>query len=363
MDALDPIEVLRMGVAAAIPLSSSTGRPEACGSVDWKEVERLGRASKLLVQAARGFRRLEWATPPDFTKAVSDYRKLIFPINSLNLAGTSRIAEAFNRQQIRFLLFKGPIGQNRNYGDYFVRPSSDIDILVSRNDIALCSKVLTDIGYYLPAECDRLWWTSFLGEQHFFSARGPRATVDLHHRLQQPGCPHPRNVADYIGEPDWHRAGEQNIPYISRINAALLASMSFVKSVVQHCHSAAYLADFCALTLAFDEDERAALLGRARRQNIENTLRFTSACAASVYGMDHVSAHSAPLSMIDELFGSQLLPAIFAPERADIRWPRLRKLLWFLCDDHMVGHRAVTYSKVGSTFLVSKVARRIGVAA
>lgn len=355
--AYEEIEILRSGVVMAIPGLAPTSLAQIKEDVDWAMVVRLGKASKILVQAASGLRKMEWTVPDEFWKAEIDYRRFILSMNSVNMRSIVEVSAMLLKENVPFILFKGPIMQNYSYNSYFCRPSSDVDILVDRKHIKKCSQVLREAEYFLPAECDRIWWKSFLGEQHFFSCAPNRATVDLHHRLQQPGCPHPRNIAAFLAEPHMHRLNGVDIPCISPIHATLLASMSFIKSLAQRCHSAAYLADFCALLLRLEEDERAELWRRAVEQRIENTVRFTLSCAADVYGLQNMEEW-APL-YIRDLFGDDLLLAIFQPENPAIGWPRLRRTLWRLSDQNEPGQKLSTYLRVGGRFLASKIARKV----
>jgi len=355
------IEILRIGVALSVSGSVSDIRPIAPlpdpMDVDWAAVTRLGMNSKLLVQAANGLRRIGYSVSEGFREDENGYRKFILAMNGLNLTSLSDIAVVLRQGGIEYILFKGPIGQCDAYGNYFQRPSSDIDILVDRRDFPRCTALLEQAGYALPAECDRIWWRSFLGEQHFFSVGQRRATVDLHHRLQQPGCPHPRNVGAFLTDVATHRLNGVDIPCMSLIHATLLASLSFVKSLVQHCHAAAYLADFSALLLRLSPTERVELHRRAVAQNVEHSLRFALSCARSMFA---VGVPELPTSIsVERLFGDDLVRAIFTPDDPAIVWPRLRQLLWALCDNSRPGQRLGTYIRVGGSFLASKIARKL----
>jgi len=351
------IEILRMGVALSVSDAGLIAPLPDPMDVDWGAVVRLGMNSKLLVQAANGLKRIGYSVSEGFRVEENGYRKFILAMNGLNLKSLSDIAILLRQGGVEYVLFKGPVGQHDAYGVYFQRPSSDVDILVDRRDFPQCRALLEQAGYALPAECDRIWWRSFLGEQHFFSVGQRRATVDLHHRLQQPGCPHPRNVRAFVTDVAIHQLNGVDIPCISLIHATLLASLSFVKSLVQHCHAAAYLADFSALLLRLSPAERLELHRRAVAQDVEHSLRFALACAQSMFA---VRVPELPASIpVERLFGDDLTRAIFTPDDPAIVWPRLRQLLWALCDDSRPGQRLGTYIRVGGSFLASKIARKL----
>lgn len=352
------ISILRLGIAAAIPQlrlpDATVGRD--IGRTEWDSVVEIGRSSKTLLLAIEGLRQQGIPIPATVSAIADNEKRRILAINGVNLANITRLSKICQNASLPFVLFKGPIGQFLAYGSHFLRPSSDIDILVHRHDFGRASNLLQNSGYDLPDECNRVWWTRFLGEQHFFPRHSHGATVDLHHRIQQPECPQPAHIGDYLAKRIDYPIGADTVPYLDRINAALLTSMSFVKSLVQHCVAAAYLADFCALFLALDAEERTELMHRARVQNIENTVRLTMACAHEIFGL--AVADFPGLVSVNDLFGSDLAPAIFQPDNDMIRWPRLRRILWRLCDDRVAGQKIKTYLWVGGSFLVSKVTRQ-----
>ncbi|MBR2269701.1 nucleotidyltransferase family protein [Sphingobium sp.] len=351
------IEILRIGIALSVSGAGPIAPLPDPMDVDWAAVARLGMNSKLLVQAANGLRRIGYSVSEGFRAEENGYRKFILAMNGLNLKSLSDIAALLRQGGVEYILFKGPVGQHDAYGVYFQRPSSDVDILVDRRNFPQCRALLEQAGYALPAECDRIWWRSFLGEQHFFSVGQRRATVDLHHRLQQPGCPHPRNVGAFLADVATHRLNGVDIPCISLIHATLLASLSFVKSLVQHCHAAAYLADFSALLLRLSPAERLELHRRAVAQDVEHSLCVALSCA---WGMFAVRVPELTTSIrVERLFGDDLARVIFTPDDPAIVWPRLRQLLWALCDNGRPGQRLSTYIRVGGSFLASKIARKL----
>ena len=165
------------------------------------------------------------------------------------------------------------------------------------------------------------------------------------------------DVGAFLLEPADQELGQVKVPCISPIHEILLASLSFVKSLTQHCHAAAYLLDFCAAASRLDSAGLADLHQRAMEQNIEHSLRITIACADSIYGLK-LPGFAAPLPIAD-LFGDDLSLAIFTPDDPSIAWPRLRQLLWRLCDDRRTGQKLGTYIWVGGSFLASKAARKM----
>ncbi|MFT3966506.1 MAG: nucleotidyltransferase family protein [Sphingobium sp.] len=341
---------------ASIPGLALPQLPRDAAGVDWSLLAETGRGNKLLCFAAEGFARLGVGRPAAFDEAAARYRRDVMARNAFNMASIGGIAAILENAGVRFVFFKGPVYQHLLYGHYFLRPASDVDVLIAQRDFPAASDALQAGGYYLPTECDRLWWRHFLGEQHFFSRDNSRATVDLHHRIQQPGCPQPRRTEACLEEPLMLRVGDAALPYISRINGALLAAISFVKAMTHHECSAQYLADFCTLALHLDPAGRRELTARARDQGLLNTLRFTLSCARRMFDLPQLEGlPSASASL--PIAGRDLLLAIFAAREPSILWPRLRHTLWDLCDEGVMGRKAGTYVAVSMNLVASKLAR------
>ncbi|WP_313332643.1 nucleotidyltransferase family protein [Sphingobium yanoikuyae] len=351
------VDIVRCHVALSVPQMIVSAPSPAIDADDWAGIITVGKSCKLLLHLGAGLRAAGHDIPDAFSREEDRFRKLTLAMNGVNIATITNISKNLIHDDLRFIVFKGPLAQRRIYGGYFHRPSSDVDILIDRGDLRRCTALLQGAGYFLPAECDRIWWRAFLGEQHFFSRSPNQATVDVHHRLQQPGCPHPMDVGAFLREPADQELGQVKVPCISPIHEILLASLSFVKSLTQHCHAAAYLLDFCAVASRLDSVGLADLHQRAMEQNIEHSLRITIACADSIYGLK-LSGFAAPLPIAD-LFGDDLSLAIFTPDDPSIAWPRLRQLLWRLCDDRRTGQKLGTYIWVGGSFLASKAARKM----
>ncbi|WP_235654714.1 nucleotidyltransferase family protein [Sphingobium yanoikuyae] len=351
------VDIVRCHVALSVPQMIVRPPSPAIDADDWADIIMVGKSCKLLLHLGAGLRAAGQDIPDAFSREEDRFRKLTLAMNGVNIATITNISKALIHDDLRFIVFKGPLAQRRIYGGYFHRPSSDVDILIDRGDLRRCTALLQEAGYFLPAECDRIWWRAFLGEQHFFSRSPNQATVDVHHRLQQPGCPHPMDVGAFLREPADQELGQVKVPCISPIHEILLASLSFVKSLTQHCHAAAYLLDFCAAIAGLDHAALAILHQRATEQNIEHSLRITLACAESMFGLE-VPEFAEPLP-ISDLFGADLSLAVFTPDDPSIAWPRLRHLLWRLCDDRRAGQKLGTYMWVGGSFLASKAARKI----
>ena len=332
--------ILRM-IAAAL---DGIPRPEPWHdrNLDWDAVIAVAADGRLLTHVCHGATICGMDPPARLRDAARAFRARALAINSVNLTTTQRVCAALDASAINFVVLKGPMQLQALYGDYFVRPSSDLDLLVDNHAYDRAARVLNGLGYAAAARCESRWWRHYLGEQHFIAADAGLSTVDLHHRVQQPGCPAPRELATYIGTA--HRAplGRAEVPVLSGIHACLLSAISFVKAAYHRETSMRYLCDLAMMLRAMTDDDRARLLDVARAQGICRLLLFAWAAAAALLPMDlpRVRTQQAPL-----LERGVMAAIALTPGNDRIAWPKRRRLLWHLCDADGMASRIGSFGR------------------
>lgn len=333
--------ILRHAVASAV--GGDLSETIACGEADWSAVEAAAVAGKLLLLAERGLKTAGVEAAPSFQAAALRYRQRTMGLNATNLSTLGRLVPRLQEAGLRFAVFKGPLQQHALYGDYFLRPATDIDVLVAPGDFARASHLLVAAGWRLPDECATPWWRHILGEQHFFAGHGD-ATVDLHHRVQQPGSPPPRGLAGYIRDTAPTPLGPTQVPTLNRTHMTLLSCISFIKAIIRNEAAGTYLCDFAVAIRAMTREEREALAATAARQGLAATLRFVLRAADRVLGVAPLPGLPQPAgeSCFD---GVDLARIVFTPWSPQARLPRRRRILWELCDPSGPGGRAGTYAK------------------
>lgn len=298
--------------------------------LDWDELIGMAARGRLLAQVRQGLVVSGVDAPPGLGPAVKAFRQRSLMANSINLSTVQRVGGALDAASIDFVILKGPLQLHVLYGDYFARPSSDLDLLVDRHDYDRTAAVLRALGYAAAERCESRWWRHYLGEQHFLPADRSLAVVDLHHRVQQPGCPAPREMASYLGDRRRAAVGSTEVPVLSAVHACLLAAISFVKATFHREHSLRYLADLAAQLIAMTDRQRHMLYAVARRQGIRHLLVFAWNCAGDLLAVDLPPAPvDRPLARLDR---ATLAAMSLSPEDPAITWPKRRDLLWHLCD-------------------------------
>jgi hypothetical protein len=332
-------------------------RPLPCrgDSFDWDELIGMAARGRLLVQVQRGLVVSGIAAPPKLALAVKAFRQRSLMINSVNLSTVQRVSGALDAASVAFVVLKGPLQLRALYGDYFARPSSDLDLLVDRQDYDRAAAVLRALGYAPAERCESHWWRHYLGEQHFLPAGRSFATVDLHHRVQQPGCPAPRELASYIGSGYRDALGSAEVPVLSAVHTCLLAAIGFVKATFHREHSLRYLGDLAAQLLAMSDQERHGLDMVARTQGIHRLLAFAWDCAGELLPVTLPPVPVRwPLRRLDR---TTLAAMSLSPEDAAIAWPRRRKLLWHLCDPIGPLGRVGSYAREAGFAAAAEISR------
>lgn len=266
------------------------------------------------------------------------FRDLTTRMNGANLMTMRRLLPAFAAAGLPVVAFKGPLIQQAAYGGLFIRPSSDIDLLVHPHDFDRAAALLDAEGYGLAPRCRSLWWRLFLGERHFLPRRPAEATIDLHLRLQQPGAPLPRLAAAFLEARQDSLVGGAALPALSAQHQLLLCAMSFVKALHHREPALRYVVDYAALAARLDPPAARGLDAEAARQGLRASLALTRRAAALLTltppplspsaSPSEGPATTAPAWLSD----ADLRALILRPDVPDARWPRRRRLLWALSD-------------------------------
>lgn len=287
--------------------------------------------------------------PPEVQRTVLRFRDVTTRFNSANLMTMRRVLPRLDAAGVQTLVFKGPVIQWMAHADLFLRPSSDVDLLVGYDDLRRAHDVLTDLGYELSAVCRSLWWKIGLGEQHFAGPDRSAVTVDLHHRVQQPGCPLPRRMDRLFDHGTTVTIGGQAIQTLSPVHSALLAAMSFVKALHHREPAARYLIDLVALVRHPAHMSWSDLVQEARCQGLANTLALAVRAVTVLIGPD-VLPGTAGGPVLGTVSDDTLLRMTLTPDDPTIAWPRRRHLL-FALQDRKSGYPVGLAAMVGSDLL------------
>jgi len=267
-------------------------------------------------------------------------------------------------------VLKGPVAQKLIHGDFFSKPSFDVDLLVLPDEYDLASQIIADNGFALARECSSPWWSMFLGEQHFVSSGLLRSTLDLHYRTQQPGSPGPREGGRFISQSVGVWVGGTQIYTLSRTNSCLLSCMSLSKALMHREPAGSYVSDIATFFIGHRTDELQRLFEEASSQGLRNTLALGLRSAHLLFGIEVGLEKRNERRILKSASDADLMMMILTPHSPEIRWPRRSKMLWDLCDHKAAYPRAICWKIAGdlcrqlyrnrSRSLVSNVAPWIG---
>jgi len=298
---------------------------------------KIATRTKLLPAFADGVRDILSGEDASWLdKTVREFQGYTFRVNAQVLEHLVTVHRILAQAGVAHVFYKGPLQQQRLYGTLFHRPSSDLDILVSSSDFAPAAHLLMREGFAARQNLAP-WWRLFVGQEHLFLPDRPDCSVDLHHRLQEPGVQQPRSSAAFLETPDRMRLNHTDVPTIAEPLLPLVCVMNFVKSLsrrrgsiadVGHKVSAAHLVDLYHLLGAGNPASVAAFIERADAHRIGGSARLTLRALSAIFGMPGAKqAAGTAFAQVDDTI---LHAMVFAPEI--IRgWPGARAMLAQSC--------------------------------
>jgi len=326
--------LLQDAVGAAIARAPDASLAErASEDLDWEAFLALAADNRLVVLARRGLDASRASVPAHVATRMGEYQNATAAWNAANFAVIRELCPALDAAGVAHALMKGPLAQKRLYGDYFVKPSTDVDLLVDAQGYARARDVLEDLGWRLSPLCDTAWWRVFLGEQHFSRSTAPYAAIiDLHFRMQQPGSPAPRRPRDFMRTATATQLGETGVRVFAPEYACLHASMSLVKALMHREAAGGYGADIAAFVRTRDEVAMQRLHDLAREQGLALTLALGLAAASSLFGAHAPGRARNARQPLAGLTDIDLADMVLAPARLEGAWPARTKMLWALMD-------------------------------
>ena len=262
------------------------------------------------------------------TGHIDAYRFQTMQINSIIMRESVAISKSIENSNTEFIFIKGPIQQHLIYGEFFIRPCSDIDILAKPSDYDRIYAIFSSFGY--KATSSSLWWRVFLGEQHLTKSGPPPVTVDLHYRVQQPGSPAPRSTQSYLARPEHTTVLGTPLAHLAAEDIPVLSAISIVKGLFNRESVGAHVADLYACITADVPQQLNTFLTLATAQNLRGTALLALRIVSEVFGAKY------PLSgeieaMLPGVAGPDLVRMALTPTDPDLIWPKRREVLWHLC--------------------------------
>ncbi|OHV90255.1 nucleotidyltransferase family protein [Mesorhizobium sp. ORS 3428] len=317
------------------------------------DIARLNKVAVFVLKAlARG---ATGAAPPELLAWLDGYRRRTMSMNAACIGDSIAIHQVLRDRRIDFVFLKGPLQQRLLYGDHFIKPSGDVDILVSPAGFSAARKALRSADYEVAAKSRSVWWVRFLGEQHMVRDYGGRAaTVDLHHRLQQPGSPSPRDIDGFLRRKRQVEIAGTAMPLISAPDTLLLSCISVAKAFFNREPCAGYVCDVRAAANRLSEAEQQMALDLAAEVGLADTLLLGLRAADVLLGGTATLLSDRATRILARIENVDLFHMVIAPWLSSLRWPQRRTLLWELC-----GREPVRYLAEAGWAASADLSRRI----
>lgn len=338
---------------AASPGASAGETPMSTVSV--ANVADIARLNKVATFVLKALSRSPGERPPDLFQWLDTYRRRTMAMNSSCIMDSMAIHTALDDRNIDFVFLKGPFQQQLLYGDHFMKPSGDVDILVSSSGFFKARDALRAIGYEVAGKSRSVWWVRFLGEQHMIRTAGlTSSTVDLHYRLQQPGSPSPRDTDGFLRRKRPIEIAGATMPFISASDTLLLSSISVAKALFNREPCAGYVCDVRASASRLSTTEQQNLLDYATEQGLVDTLLLGLRAADVLLGGAGTLLSERATRILSRIGNEDLLNMVIAPWLSSLRWPQRRTVLWELC-----GRAPVRYMAEAGWAASADLSRRI----
>ncbi|WP_240007233.1 nucleotidyltransferase family protein [Pseudaquidulcibacter saccharophilus] len=193
------------------------------------------------------------------------------------------ISGVLKQEGIDHFFYKGPLQQKTLYGNFFSKPSVDIDFNVRLKDFSAARELLIKNGFELQNRTQGIWWTYFLGEQTLFNYKITNQSVDIHHRLQQPGAPQPHNYDFFFENNDFIEFGDISLRVLNVKQTLVVAAMNMIKSLLHREHMGGHALDIIMCLRKLGADDIRDLKQRLRQYGLYNSVSICSRMACLLF--------------------------------------------------------------------------------
>ncbi len=278
-------------------------------------------------------------------------------VNSQNMAMMRLALPALRCSNIEPVLFKGPLALAQLYGDLFFRTANDMDMLVRKAQFDDAVSTLLSVGFTLRPDCGNAWWRQSLGEVHLQHVDFPLCTIDLHHKLQQPGCPSPKRPEEIHDLVTQLSLGSEVVQGFGPVGSLLVASLNLVKGVMAHKFSGKYALDVAVGLSRLSGADQSNLEELLKRQDLLGSFGFAVQLSEAAFDVELDFPSSPP-----QWQNTEMRIMVIDPENPSLNWPRRREMLWHMTRDRegLFGAR-LRFAQETLRALSGEALRKVGV--
>ncbi|MBI2424765.1 MAG: nucleotidyltransferase family protein [Candidatus Hydrogenedentes bacterium] len=254
--------------------------PVALDDAGWRAVIQAAAAHRLIPLLHEGIRGLD-GVPAAVLRVLHRGHLKCAALNTGIAHQLAQVAQGLDGAAVDFVLIKGLYLSAEIYGTLASRPTSDVDILVHREDMERADRCLAELGYALSG--GRAWQ-----EAHHFHAvyRHPsfKTCLELHWHVSPPDSPFKIDVADL-----W--AGARRVTIGGRAVRVLSPEHTLIHLAIHGAYQHAYqegLRVLCDVAMCVkryeDEMDWAAVAAVARSWRAEKCTALTLSLAGALLG-------------------------------------------------------------------------------
>ena len=253
------------------------------GNLDWPNLVQIAKNTRTEFLLLRGLEARGLGAPEAILSDLRQLKQRLLHRNMAHVASTVRMSRILQTHGIETLSVKGVLRAHEVYGQWDIRFASDMDLLVRHTDYRHAGEVLMNGGYdiLVPTTCD--WWHHYLGEAPFQPRTATGPTIDLHHKLDQPGTPALENAEFLFASAVARPFGGHNVKVLEPFAALMLAATGVGKALRQHEPCLAYLHEIAyarACDAALSDD---ALDAYAKEHNVWRLWRHARDAADGMF--------------------------------------------------------------------------------
>ncbi len=214
--------------------------------IDWPSLEAVANKNNVFPLLVHTLDSLAIEPPLQTQERIGQLRSDCFAKAMAHIAAAVRLCRNFHTHGIDVVCVKGTARAYEVYGKWDARFTHDIDLLVRARDYRGATKVLTSTGYEAPISEHDVWWHEYLGESPYLPVATTGPTVDLHHKLHQPGTPALTNLEPLHKNRVMRDLGNFSLPMLDKRDAMMLTANSFGKAIrarqpwLSYAHEIAY---------------------------------------------------------------------------------------------------------------------------
>jgi hypothetical protein len=206
----------------ADPISSSAFFKKIDQVVQWENLISLATKHGLLPILIHQVDRSTASTIPQSVRThFQDVFKVQITRSQRLIKWLIELQQLFNQHEIELITLKGPVLTQRLYGELFLRPLSDLDVLIHPKDFPRCYQLLCQEGYQPAFQMDaqqQRWITR--GDREF-TFQYQKNILEIHWFIDEPWFFFPLNDQYFWDRLEWVSLSDQKVRALSVENMFL----------------------------------------------------------------------------------------------------------------------------------------------